>query len=153
MASAPTAPTGFAARIIQRLLKFGSDSHGTANPDAGKTNHPLLAEAFMWDTIEGEAHRRSEAAWAKMEKEGYYDPDSVPPGTSSDVLLQSGRFAITAMRTKPKASFDADVLAQELLLRYKVPLHVTKELVDKAKVPKGKGALTVRVVERSGDEA
>jgi hypothetical protein len=131
------------ADILNGLLRMREK---IVNPDKQSNVGKYLGEAFFWDTIESLAKKRSEQAWSAMESDGIWTPDEAAPGDY--VLNGSPSFELRQKISEPVRRFSSEELA--VLMRdskYKVPVPITLELVNKAKVP-GKSSRRVWVVER-----
>lgn len=138
---------GLKPRIQLALLsavQFVSQKHPAAK---ATDNDKLVLNAFIWDAVLSFAKAASEDAWGKMEGVGLYKEPS--RDTPSDELIGAARyFEVHGKVTEPVKRFNDGELAKLLKAsKYKIPEHVTKEFVDKAKVGK-KGNLLLSIVEK-----
>jgi hypothetical protein len=136
----------YKAQVVKALAKIGQ-TNGTANPDAKHNVGNLIGEAFLWDEVVKYAEGRSEAAWARLQKEGIVPAKKdMDPGDYE--IAYSPTFLVTAKVTQPIKRFDQDELARIFHeSKYKVPVSVTKEIVDLAKVPKSSNVIW-KIIER-----
>lgn len=125
----------FATRITRALLQFGTQSNGTTLPRQSNFD-PIFAEAFMWDFITKYAKKQSEGAWARLENEGAVsDYKELEPGEHE--IGSSPTFVTKAKISLPVNRFDPSELATRLhKSKYKVPMTITLQAVEAAKVPK-----------------
>jgi hypothetical protein len=132
---------------IVRFLS-GIVNKSVPNPDAKHNQGRLIGEAFLWDEVERYAKGKSDAAWEQMEKEGII-PDLNALETGDHELAYSPSFTIQATVTQPVKRFKQEELAQLLAKsKYKVPVSVTVELCDQAKLP-GNPQRKIKIIERS----
>lgn len=121
----------FTATIFNELTKLKTKLDDK-NPDTKSNTGRLVGRAHMWDQIAKYAKKQSELAWGVLEKEeivSYVES----PGIHR--LAESPHFTVTDRVSEPRKAFNADALAEALKKRYKVPVPVTKELVEQAKLP------------------
>jgi hypothetical protein len=117
------------------------------NPDAKHNQGALIGQAFLWDEIERYAKAQSDATWKKMEVEGII-PDLSTLDTGDHELAYSPSFTIHASVSQPVKRFKQEELAQLLAKsKYKVPISVTAELCDQAKLP-GNPQRKLKIIER-----
>jgi hypothetical protein len=124
--------------IIEDLLRD--------NPDAKHNVGNLIGEQFLWDEIAKYAKAMSEKTWKALEKVQDLDIEDLTQG--DHMLLQSPHFVITASVSAPVKRFAVGELARVLKEKYKIPEIISKELIDKAKVPT-KSTVTIKIVEKS----
>ena len=116
------------------------------SPDARSNQGKRLGELFLWKEIVKYAEGRYEKEMKAAEAEGLIVRDSErAPGQY--VLAESGHFVVMGSVTEKIRRFNADVLAEWMFKKYKVPVMETKEAVEKSKVPTA-SALRVSIVER-----
>lgn len=137
----------YKVELIKFLSKLGMN--GTKNPDEKHNQGRMLGTAFMWDEVERYAKSQSEAAWKVLEKEGILpDSNTLAPGTEIEWGF-SPSFVGIVKTTEPVKRFSGDALAVTLSKsKYKVPVSVTKEMIDDAKVPT-KPMTSYKIIERS----
>lgn len=139
----------FATRITYALTAFGTEKNGTQYPSKPRDElDQALADAFMWDTIAKYAEKKSEAAWKLLEEEQFVgDYKNMEPGEHE--IAHSASFISRCKVSQPIVRFDNNEMAQLLVKsKYKVPLAVTLEYIDKAKVPKN-SSRTLVIEERT----
>ena len=133
--------SSYQTKIVSALSKLGSN--GTASPDKSNSG-TLLADAFLWDTVEAYAKKRSAAAWDVLEKE--LDIKR-PEDPGSHILASTPSFVATAKVSQPVRRFSVDELAKAMKAKYRVPEPTTKEMCEQAKVP-GKPSCAFEIVEK-----
>ena len=132
------------------IIRFMSGIVGKSvvNPDSKHNQGALIGQAYFWDEVEKYAKAQSEKAWATMEKEGVI-PDIDTLDTGDHQLADSPSFSIIANVSSPVRRFKVEELGALLAKsKYKVPVSVTAELCDKAKVP-GNPMPKLKIIERS----
>lgn len=135
----------FTAEITKHMNKI-ADMCEKKNPDGKHNVGRGLGIVHFWTMVEKYAKSKKDEAWAALEKDDIIsDPKGLDPGEYS--LAESPSFFASAKVSNPVKRFDPDVLADMLFKKYKVPVPITKELVDKAKVPSA-STVTKKVVER-----
>lgn len=140
----PTPALTFVAQIHKRITMLFQELD-KLNPDSKHNTGRLIGRALFWDQIEKYAKKQSEIAWDTLEKEEIVTYDGLPPGDHT--LAESPHFIVMAKVSSPRRAFSPDALATSLKKRYKVPEVVTKEEVEKAKIP-GKSVNTLTIMER-----
>lgn len=106
-----------------------------------------FARYFFWVIVEKYAKAQKETAFETLVKEELIEKNHRALPEGEHTIGTSPGFFVSDKVSKPRRSFDDQVLAQLLKKKYKVPLPVTKELVEEAKV-EGKPTHTITVVER-----
>ena len=135
----------YKVEIAKALSKIGL-TNGTKNPDQKHNTGGLIGEAYLWDEVVRFAEAKKKAAWEAMTKEGLIpDKKKLDPGDHE--LTYSPSFTVIAKVTQPVKRFDDEEFARLMLEVRKVPVSVTKELLDKARMP-GNSIVTMKVVER-----
>lgn len=125
------AEISYQAKIIKALTDA---VFKIASPD--KTNKgSLLANAFLWDTIQSYAKKQSDAAWADLEKAELYDPKDAGDTPGTFVLAKSTHFTLTLTQSNPVRRFSVDYLAKQLKAKYKIAEPISKQLCEEAKQP------------------
>jgi hypothetical protein len=117
------------------------------NPDSKHNQGALIGIAFLWDEIQAYAKKKSDEAWERLEKEGIIpEIDKLEPGEHE--LAYSPSFTILASVTQPVKRFNQGELSMLMAKsKYKVPVSVTAELCDQAKLP-GNPQRKLKIVER-----
>ncbi len=136
----------FAATITKHLNKIADvcESH---NPDKKHNTGRGFGEVFFWTQVEKLGKAKKEEAWLNLEKNKLVAEDLSGYDPGEYTLNESPSFFASAKVSEPVKRFDGEVLADQLFKRYKVPKPMTKEMIDKAKVPT-KPTVTKKVVER-----
>lgn len=111
---------------------------------ASKSNtEPLFARAYIADELERLAQSAGKRAWNDIDP--LLPPTPAAPG--EHMLSESPHFACTVKNSNPVRRFNLDEFARLLQAERKVPLHVTRELYEKAKL-EGQPTHTFRIIER-----
>lgn len=135
----------FQAEIVKHLNKL-MDMCDKKNPDNKHNIGRQLGVVYFWTMIEKHAKAKKEEAWKYLADEGIISEVSdLDPGEYS--LAESPSFFAKAKLSERVKRFDPETLAEALNKKYKVPKPITKELIEKAKVPT-KSTVTKSVVER-----
>lgn len=112
----------------------------------GNTDN-FFARYYFWVVIEKYAKAQKETAFAKLQEDELVEANHRALPEGEHTIGTSTSFFIADKVSKPRKAFDDQVLAQLLKKKYKVPLPVTKELVEQAKV-EGNPTHTITIVER-----
>lgn len=135
----------FQQEIVKHLNKL-ADVCAAKNPDTKHNTGRQLGVVYFWTMIEKYAKGKKEEAWSYLATEKIIaEVKGLDPGEYS--LAESPSFFAQAKVSEKVKRFDAEVLAEALYKKYKVPKPVTKELVEQAKVPSS-STVTKSVVER-----
>jgi Icc-related predicted phosphoesterase len=134
----------FTAEIHKEITKL-FERIEKKNPDLTSNTGNLIGRAHIWDQIQSYAKKQSDVAWEALEKEDIVNSKGLTSGEHT--LAESPHFFIVANVTKPYKKFSPDVLAESLKKKYRVPLPVTKELIEQAKVD-DKPRTSLKIVER-----
>lgn len=139
-----TTPTTYTATVFNEVAKL-FDKLDKLNPDTKSNTGRLIGRAFIWDAIAKHAKGQSEAAWKTLESEEIIE---YVESQGEHTLATSPHFTVIDKVSAPRKAFKPEVLAQELNKKYKVPVPVVKDLVERAKVPGEKGVHTSSIVEK-----
>lgn len=136
----------YLARIVQHLNEFGKTILPLPKNSKDKNGNAaaLLAEAYLWDSVQRYAKKRSDRVWEEMDKAGLVD---APDDPGDHMLAETLHFMCAVKVTVPVKRFNAGVLATALQKKYKVPLPVSKEMIEAAKTPT-KSIKTFEIAER-----
>jgi hypothetical protein len=122
---------GFQAQIFNDIdempnrLKF---------PD--KTNRgKLFALLTMWKKVEQIAEKKYGKLLEDMVKDEIIDDPKGLTTPGNHVLGESGKFSVNVNVSVPRREFNGDWLAARLMKDYKVPVAITKQLIEEAKRP------------------
>lgn len=140
----------FQMEITKALNKL-SDLIAKKNPDADVKNSPhgsLVGTAYFWTKVENYAKAKKEEAWEALEKSGVSSDTWKDAAAGTYMMLDSPSFTVQVKVSNPIKRFNAGYLGEQLLRsKYKVPLPVTRELVDAAKL-ETKGSVTKIIIEK-----
>jgi hypothetical protein len=109
----------------------------------------MFARYFFWTVIERYAKAQKETAFNALLEGELVEKDHRALPKGDHTIGTSPGFFILDKVSAPRKTFDDSVLAQSLKKKYKVPLPVTKELVEAAKI-EGNPTHTIAIVERQG---
>ncbi len=129
-------PSSFLGKIMRTLNNTGA----------------ILGEMFLWKEIEKYSKGRYDSLkkYAKAEKiidiPDEEETDGLAPG--DHIIGESRHFVVAAKVTEKVRRFSADVFAQGLFESYKIPVILTKEKIEKSKVPT-KSQVKISIMERS----
>jgi hypothetical protein len=129
-------PSTFLGLITKEITGVTSDLLGSVKQDTGKGANVsrVLAELFMWSWIRKYAESKYDKLMTKAKDEGMLgDLDNMEPG--SHLGAESRHFVLTVSVSEPVRRFDPDTLSAWALSRYKIPIIMMKEQIEKAKVP------------------
>lgn len=142
-ASPPTHP--FLLGVTRFLLTIGKTKDTEFK--AKSVVDGLLANAFVWDFVASFAKSRADLAWKKLEDEGVIEGgDDFLQGDHE--LARSPSFICSLSVTAAVKRFDPGALADALMSsKYKVPKHITVQMVENAKkATKGQKRYKIEVV-------
>lgn len=142
-----TSPNSFLGKIIMAMNKVTIELAKT-NPDVKSNTGNRLGELYMWDEIAKYAKGRSDKLWEDAEQEKFINATELAAG-QQHVLTTSPHFVCSAIVTQPVRRFDPTALANWFLAKYKVPVMVTKEQIELAKVPT-KPMVKLNIAEKTG---
>ena len=123
---------GFNAQIVMDVegmpdrLKFPVDKS-----NRGK-NFALLV---LWKTVAQMAEKRYEKLLETMIKDQMIDDPKSIDTPGNHVLGESGKFSVNVNVSVPRKEFNVDWFATRMMKDYKVPVSMTKQLIDEAKRP------------------
>jgi len=144
-------PNSFLGKIMSTITAACRDLMQNA-PHDNKTNKGVvLAELFMWKWIEGYAAAKYKQVKKDAKEQGILnlpddEDDALIPG--SHIIGESRHFVATANVTEPVKRFSGEELAQWFWRNHQIPVIVTKEQIEKAKI-KTKSQVKVAIVERT----
>lgn len=137
-------PNSFLGKIVKAVNAVAVQLQAL-NPDAKHNTGRFIGEAYLWDEISKYAEARSKALWEQLETDGVIKSEKLDPG--GHALTESPRFIVSAEVTVPVRRFDPNVFANWLEKYKKVPVIVTKEQLELAKVPT-KSQVKMKIIER-----
>lgn len=114
-----------------------------------KTNRgKSFALLILWKKVQQMAEKKYDKLLEDMIKEEMIDdPKSInTPGNHE--LATSGKFNIYVNVSVPRREFNSDWLAEKLMKDYKVPVSMTKQLINEAKRPGTTQIRRLTVVEK-----
>jgi hypothetical protein len=121
----------FQASILKALAGAVSKLQSPDKSNSGT----LLAEAFLWDTIQSYAKKKSDEAWKNLEKAKIYDIKDAGETAGETVLAKSPSFVLRCNQTNPVKRFSPQWLAAELKRTRKIPEPITLKACEDAKQP------------------
>lgn len=137
------APTTFEGMIAKDFTDTAMQLLGKVKQDTGRgaNTSRILAELFMWNWI----RKYSESQYNKLLKDAKADGvvgnvEELGPG--NHILAESRHFVTTANVTEPVRRFSPDALCEWALEKFKIPVILMKEAIEKAKQP---SSSTVRI--------
>lgn len=141
-------PNSYLGKIVKGLNGLIAQLQ-SQNPDARDNKGNVLGEIYLWDEIRKIAEAQSKKLWDAAEDNKLLKYDDLPRG--SHLIAQSASFIVTAAVSEPVRRFDPDTLAKWFFDNKKVPVIITKEQIEKAKIPT-KPQTRVTIMEKSGDK-
>lgn len=133
----------YQAQINKIITKMVEDFLGNFKGNSDR----YFARYFFWVIVEKYAKAQKDTAFETMVKEELIEKDHRALPAGEHTIGTSPNFFVSDKVSKPRKSFDDRVLAMALKKKYKVPLPVTKEMVEAAKVD-GNPTHTITIVER-----
>lgn len=121
----------FQAKIIQALSSAVSRLQSPEKTNTGV----LLSEAFIWDTIEAYAKKKSAEAWHNLEQAKIYNIEDAGDGPGECVLAKSPHFVLRCNQSNPVRRFSPVWLAKHLKETRKIPEPITLKACEDAKQP------------------
>jgi len=122
---------GFQAQIYSDLDEMPNRLKFPDRSNRGKQ----FALLVLWKKVEQMAAKKYEALLNGMIKEEVVDDPKEIKTPGNHVLAESGKFSVQVNVSVPRREFNADWLAHEMMKRYKVPVAITKQLIEEAKRP------------------
>lgn len=121
----------YQAKIIKTLTDavFKISSPDTTNKGA------LLSHAFLWDTIQSYAKKKSDEAWSNLEKAEVYDLADAGDAAGTVCLAKSSHFAMNLTTSQPVKRFKPEALADILKKKHKIQTPVALKYCEDAKIP------------------
>jgi hypothetical protein len=89
----------------------------------------------LWKKVQQLAEKKYENLMAEMIKEEVIDDPKSLTTPGNHILAESGKFSVQVNVSVPRREFNSDWLAAEMMKRYKVPVAITKQLIEEAKRP------------------
>lgn len=119
--------------------------------NAKEDDDHTFAQAYLWDTIQSYAKRKSDAVWKDMEENNLIDDyKQFPPGEAE--IGESRHFVVRLKVSNPVSRFKPEAMADRLAKsKYKVPTSFTLEAVELSKVPSSSNR-TLTVEEKAMSE-
>jgi hypothetical protein len=94
-----------------------------------------FALLILWKKVEQIAMKKYEKLLETMVKEEVVDDPKSITTPGNHVLAESGKFSVQVNVSVPRREFNGDWLAARLMKDYKVPVSITKQLIEEAKRP------------------
>ena len=94
-----------------------------------------FALLILWKKVQQMAEKKYEKLMETMIKEEVIDDPKTLTTPGNHVLAESGKFSVQVNVSVPRREFNADWLANRLAKDYKVPVSITKQLIEEAKRP------------------
>jgi hypothetical protein len=141
-------PHSYLGKIVKELNAIETRLI-SQNPDAKDNKGRIIGEIYLWDEIQKIAKSKSDALWDAAEAEGLLKYDDL--STGQHLVAQSPSFVVTASVSEPVRRFDPDTLAKWLFDNKKIPVIITKEQIERAKIPT-KSQTRVAIIEKAGDK-
>jgi hypothetical protein len=89
----------------------------------------------MWKKVQQIAEKKYEKLLETMIREEVLDDPKTLTTPGNHVLAESGKFSVQVNVSVPRREFNPDWLANRLMKDYKVPVSITKQLIEEAKRP------------------
>lgn len=121
----------FQAKIIKALTDAMIKLQSPDTTNKGT----LLSEAFLWDTVESYAKKKSSECWKRLEDSKTYDISDAGTAAGTTCLAKSPHFVLNCTLTNPVRRFNPTWLAKQLKAKYKIPEPIALELCENAKQP------------------
>lgn len=119
-----------------QIIKIVTDATNKLQSPEKSNTGVMLSEAFLWDTIQDYAKKKSDEAWTRLEKAEIYNLDDAGEVAGTYVLAKAPRFTLQVTQTNPVRRFSVDWLAKFFAKsKYKVPEPITKQACEDAKQP------------------
>lgn len=94
-----------------------------------------FALLIMWKKVQQIAEKKYEALMSTMIKEDIIDDPKTLTTPGNHVIAESGKFSVQVNVSVPRREFNGDWLANKMMKDYKVPVSITKQLIEEAKRP------------------
>jgi hypothetical protein len=94
-----------------------------------------FALLILWKKVQQIAEKKYEKLMETMIKEEVVDDPKAITTPGNHVLAESGKFNVLVNVSVPRREFNGDWLANRLMKDYKVPVSITKQLIEEAKRP------------------
>jgi hypothetical protein len=122
---------GFQAQIYSDLDEMPNRLKFPDRSNRGKQ----FALLVLWKKVEQMAEKKYDTLLAGMIKEDVIDDPKSIKTPGNHVLAESGKFSVQVNVSVPRREFNGDWLAARLMKDYKVPVAITKQLIEEAKRP------------------
>jgi hypothetical protein len=131
MSDTNTSELSYQAQIVMDIENMPERLKFPDKSNRGKS----FALLILWKKVSQMAEKKYEKLLETMiNDEMIDDPKSIStPG--NHVLAESGKFSVQVNVSVPRREFNADWLANRLMKDYKVPVSMTKQLIEEAKRP------------------
>jgi hypothetical protein len=103
---------------------------------------------FVWKKIEQIAAKKYEELLKKLISEKQLNDPQALTFAGNHVLGESGKYAVQVNVSVPRREFNVDWLAQRMEKDYKVPISITRQLVEEAKRPGNTQVRRITVLEK-----
>ena len=107
-----------------------------------------FAMLFVWKKIEQIAAKKYEELLKKLISEKQLNDPQALTFAGNHVLGESGKYAVQVNVSVPRREFNVDWLAQRMEKDYKVPISITRQLVEEAKRPGNTQVRRITVLEK-----
>lgn len=94
-----------------------------------------FALLILWKKVAQMAEKKYDKLMETMIKDEVIDDPKTLTTPGNHVLAESGKYSVHVNVSVPRREFNADWLATEMMKRYKVPVSITKQLIEEAKRP------------------
>ena len=94
-----------------------------------------FALLILWKKVSQMAEKKYEKLLETMINDEMIDDPKKIETPGNHVLAESGKFSVQVNVSVPRREFNADWLANRLMKDYKVPVSMTKQLIEEAKRP------------------
>jgi hypothetical protein len=136
---------GFQAQIYSDLDEMPNRLKFPDRSNRGKQ----FALLTLWKKVEQMAEKKYSALLANMIKEEVIDDPKSITTPGNHVLAESGKFSVQVNVSVPRREFNGDWLAARLMKDYKVPVAITKQLIEEAKRPGETQVRRITVAEKT----
>ena len=106
------------------------------------------AMMFIWKKLETIAAKKYSELLKKLISDKQLNDPQELTLAGNHVLGESGKYIVQVNVSVPRREFNADWLATEFHKRYKVPVAITRQLIEEAKRPGDTQVRRVTIVER-----
>lgn len=141
-------PKTFEGMVAKDIAEATQELLGKIKSDTGKGANAsrVLAELFMWNWIRKHADSQYDKLMDQAREEGVLG-DTGGLQTGNHIMAESRHFVVMANVTEPVKRFSADALCAWALEKFKIPVILMKEQIEKSKLPT-KPQVRVTITER-----